>query len=85
MTIMALLEKQVKYPQSSLTSFDMSRISAVAKSEHLEKQILTRGRTKDLYDSELHYGLDKGRLAETDGTGYINRGVPVTARTRNQV
>ncbi|ARV76937.1 hypothetical protein PHABIO_306 [Pseudomonas phage Phabio] len=88
MSIMALLEKQIKDPtRVNIFSFSarnesMFQIDSVT---HMEELLKRRCRTKDLYDSEIHYGLSQGRLAEREKDGTINRGIHPTTIARKQI
>lgn len=85
MTIMNLLEKQIKDPpritifSSSARNESMFQIDSVVC---MEEQLKQRCRAKDLYDSEIHYGLSQGRRSEQNRDGLINRGTHPTSLTR---
>lgn len=85
MTIMNLLEKQIKDPPR-ITIFSISaRIESMFPIDsvvHMEEQLKQRCRKKDLYDSEIHYGLSQGRRSEQNRDGFINRGTYPTTSTR---
>lgn len=85
MTIMNLLEKQIKDPTRIMifsTSARTESMFSIDSVVDMEENIKHRCRKKDLYDSEIHYGLSQGRRSEQNRDGFINRGIYPTTSTR---